>query len=135
MREFKMENVDRPFSLQGTWVQDKKARSVSKVKKKKSLYGMVYMILFHSSAELPFLFFIFALALWFWNHLNFGQLLFLDPGTGDVGLIPGSGRPPGEGNGNPLQYSCLENLMDRAIWQATVHQSCYIFISFLLYFL
>ena len=39
--------------------------------------------------------------------------------TGDVGLIPGSGRSLGEVNGNPLQYSCLENLMDRA-WQATV---------------
>ena len=41
--------------------------------------------------------------------------------AGDVGLIPGSGRSPGEGNGNPLQYSCLENLMDRRTWQATVH--------------
>ena len=39
----------------------------------------------------------------------------------DVGLIPGSGRPPGEGNGNPLQYSCLENPMDRGAWQAMVH--------------
>ena len=35
--------------------------------------------------------------------------------AGDVGLIPGSGRSPGEGNGNPLQYSCLENLMDRNV--------------------
>ena len=35
--------------------------------------------------------------------------------------IPGSGRPPGEGNGNPLQCSCLENPMDRGAWQATVH--------------
>ena len=41
--------------------------------------------------------------------------------TGDVGLIPGSGRAPGEGNGNPLQYSCLENPMDRGTWQAAVH--------------
>ena len=41
--------------------------------------------------------------------------------TGDPGSIPGSGRPPGEGNGNPLQYSCLENPMDRGAWQATVH--------------
>ena len=40
---------------------------------------------------------------------------------GDAGLIPGSGRSPGEGNGNPLQYSCLENSMDRGAWQATVH--------------
>ena len=41
--------------------------------------------------------------------------------VGDMGLIPGSGRSPGEGNGNLLQYSCLENLMDRGPWQATVH--------------
>ena len=40
---------------------------------------------------------------------------------GDLGLIPGSGRSPGEGNGNPLQYSCLENPMDRGAWWATVH--------------
>ena len=41
--------------------------------------------------------------------------------VGDPGLIPGSGRSPGEGNGNPLQYSCLENSMDREAWWATVH--------------
>ena len=39
----------------------------------------------------------------------------------DVGLIPGSVRSPGKGNGNPLQYSCLGNPMDRGAWQATVH--------------
>ena len=39
----------------------------------------------------------------------------------DVGLIPGLGRSPGKGNGNPLQYSCLENSMDRGAWWATVH--------------
>ena len=39
----------------------------------------------------------------------------------DVCSIPGSGRPPGEGNGNPLQYSCLENSMDRGAWHAAVH--------------
>ena len=38
----------------------------------------------------------------------------------DVGLIPESGRFPGEENGNPLQYSCLGNLMDKGAWQATV---------------
>ena len=42
--------------------------------------------------------------------------------AGDVGSIPRSGRPPGEGNGNPLQYSCLGNPMDRGAWQATVHE-------------
>ena len=41
--------------------------------------------------------------------------------AGDPSLIPGSGRSPGEGNGNPLQYSCLENPMDRGAWWATVH--------------
>ena len=41
--------------------------------------------------------------------------------AGDPGLIPGSGRPPGEGNGNPLQYSCLENPMDRGAWWATFY--------------
>ena len=41
--------------------------------------------------------------------------------VGDAGLIPGSGRFPGEENGYPLQYSCLENSMDRGAWQAIVH--------------
>ena len=41
--------------------------------------------------------------------------------TGDMGSIPGVGRCPGEGNGNPLQYSYLRNFMDRGAWQATVH--------------
>ena len=41
--------------------------------------------------------------------------------TGDAGSIPGTERFPEEGNGNPLQYSCLENSMDRGAWQAIVH--------------
>ena len=41
--------------------------------------------------------------------------------TGDVGSIPGLGRSPETGNGTPLQYSCLENSMDRGSWRATVH--------------
>ena len=40
---------------------------------------------------------------------------------GDPGSIPGSGRSPGEENGNPIQYSCLENPMERGAWQAAVH--------------
>ena len=40
----------------------------------------------------------------------------------DAGLIPGLGRCPGEGNGNPLQYSCQGNPMDRGTWQASVHR-------------
>ena len=42
--------------------------------------------------------------------------------AGDLGLITGLGRSPGEGNDNPLQYSCLENPMDGGAWQATVHR-------------
>ena len=41
--------------------------------------------------------------------------------AGDLGLIPGLGKSSGEGNDNPVQYSCLENPMDRGAWQATVH--------------
>ena len=41
--------------------------------------------------------------------------------VGDPGSIPGSGRSPGEGNGYPLQYSCLENSMDRGAWWATIY--------------
>ena len=41
--------------------------------------------------------------------------------AGDAGSIPGLGKSPGEGNGNPFQYSCLKNPMDRAAWWATVH--------------
>ena len=42
--------------------------------------------------------------------------------TGDLGLIPGPGRSPGEGHSNPLQDSCLKNPMDSGVWQATVHR-------------
>ena len=45
----------------------------------------------------------------------------LPANAGDSGSIPGWGRSPGEGNGKPLQYSCLENPMDRGAWQVTVH--------------
>ena len=41
--------------------------------------------------------------------------------TRDMGMIPGSERSPGGGNGNPFKYSCLKNPMDRRAWQATVH--------------
>ena len=43
--------------------------------------------------------------------------------TGDMGSIPGSGKSPGGGHENPLQYSCLENAMDRGVWWATVHSA------------
>ena len=46
----------------------------------------------------------------------------LPANAGDVGSIPGSGRSPGEGDGNPLQHSCLGNLRDKGAWWATVHR-------------
>ena len=71
--------------------------------------------------------------------------------VGDTGSIPGSGRSSGEGNGNPLQYSCLENPVDRGVWWATVHgvaksdlvtkqqlnvlQCCFSFVWFFFFFL
>ena len=45
----------------------------------------------------------------------------LPANAGDTGSIPGSGRSPGGGNDNPLQYYCLENPMDRGVWRVTVH--------------
>ena len=68
--------------------------------------------------------------LWDWNEKWPFPVLCFPGGSevkasacnlGDLGSIPGSGRSPGEGNGNPLQYSCLENPMDRGAWWATVH--------------
>ena len=46
----------------------------------------------------------------------------LPASAGDASSIPGCGRSPGEGNGNPLQYSCLGNPKDRGIWQVAVHR-------------
>ena len=54
------------------------------------------------------------------KSLHSPQHLRTSLNAGDLGLIPGSGRSPGEGNENPLQYSCVENLMDRGAWWATV---------------
>ena len=65
------------------------------------------------------------------TSVNFYWILFADSigsddkesacTAGDLGSIPGPGRSPEEGNSNPLQYSCLENSMERGAWQATVH--------------
>ena len=69
------------------------------------------------------------------GHMPFGKFLYFFGfhsgsggkesacNVGDLGLIPGSERYPGEGNGNSLQYSCLENSIDRVAWRAPVHGS------------
>ena len=68
------------------------------------------------------------LSVWFRNMVRVpvGSVLKNPPANtgdiGDAGSTPGSGRSPGEGNGNPLQYSCLENPMDREAWRATVYE-------------
>ena len=56
-----------------------------------------------------------------WCHLPFSDGKESACNAGDLGSIPGLGRSPGEGNGNPLQYPCLEKSMGREAWQATVH--------------
>ena len=68
-----------------------------------------------------------VLVLLFFNNKYFDMgfpggsvVIDLPAKSGDVGLIPGPGRSPAEGNGNPLQYSCLGNPMDRRAWQAAV---------------
>ena len=62
-----------------------------------------------------------------WPYLSMGLLRWLSGKestcqAGDLGSIPESGRSPGEGNGTPLQYSCLGNPMDSGAWQVTVHR-------------
>ena len=55
------------------------------------------------------------------SNLTRGLPWWIGANAGDLSSIPGSGRSLGEGNGDPLQYSCLENPMDRGAWWATVH--------------
>ena len=57
-----------------------------------------------------------------WGFLGGSVVKNLSSNAGDVGSNPGLGRSPGEGNGNSLQYSCLENPMDREAWRAIVHR-------------
>ena len=64
---------------------------------------------------------LFSVSYSIWASLVAQRLKHLPCNAGDLGSIPGLGRYPGEGNGNPLQYSCLENPMDRGAGWATVH--------------
>ena len=56
-----------------------------------------------------------------WGFPGASVVKNLPANAGDMGLVPGSGRSPGEGNGDPLKYSCLENSMNRGAWRAAVH--------------
>ena len=75
----------------------------------------------HRSGQVLFLIFS-GTSIWFWASLVVLVVMNPPANAGNMGSIPGSGRSPGEGNGNPLQYSCLGNPMDRGVWQATVHR-------------
>ena len=70
---------------------------------------MFYAFLYHSFTGL-------------WGFPGGSEVKASASSVGDLGSFPGSGRSPEEGNGNPLQYSCLENPMDGEAWQATVHR-------------
>ena len=56
-----------------------------------------------------------------WGFPGGSKVKYPSPNAGDAGLTPGLGRPLGERNGNPLQYSCLGNPMDRGAWRAAIH--------------
>ena len=60
-----------------------------------------------------------SLNMWDFSHISVGKASASN--VGDLGSIPGLGSSPGGANGSPLQYSCLENPMDKGTWQATVH--------------
>ena len=89
------------------------------VAKLKLLYRLLYLMLFISEYACH--------SDYLWSVIIYGGFPSNSVGkasacnVGDLGSIPGLGRSPGEGNGNPLQDSCLENPMDRGVWWATVH--------------
>ena len=89
------------------------------VAKLKLLYRLLYLMLFISEYACH--------SDYLWSVIIYGGFPSNSVGkasacnVGDLGSIPGLGRSPGEGNGNPLQDSCLENPMDRGAWWATVH--------------
>ena len=81
----------------------------------------------HQHCDNHFMIYVSQIIMLYAVNLGFpcGSMVKILPGNAgnaaDVGVIPGLGRSPGEVNGNPLQYSCLENSMDRGAWQVTVH--------------
>ena len=81
----------------------------------KKLYKNVYSLFTHNCQNLT----VITMSFWGFPPSSVGKESVCN--AGDMGSIPGSGRSPGEGNGNPLQYSCLENPMDRGALRATVH--------------
>ena len=112
-------------------------------------WGFVFQFAFYFSFSFLFQFFLiypFSSVLYIvWHNISLNLLLFLIgerwglfrdfpgglvvknslPSAGDaedMGSVPGSGRSPGVGNGNPRQYPCLENFMDRGVWRAAIHE-------------
>ena len=75
------------------------------------------MFLLNAKPAIVYLCFIIAHLSYVWSSL----VAQMGKNVGDLGSVPELGRSPGVGHGNPFQYSCLENPMDRGAWQATVH--------------
>ena len=93
-----------------------------------SVHGSIWSVCVHSKSYLFFLcyFLNFFFLILSWDIADYRLPSGSDSKEsactlGDLGLIPGSGKSPGGGNGNPLQYSCLKHSMDRGAWLATVH--------------
>ena len=86
-----------------------------------SNYTYTYMYILRPEQNISYSYVIFTRCFFFLAVPRGSEVKTSASNARDLGLIPGLGRFPGEGNGNPLQYSCLENPMDGGAWQATVH--------------
>ena len=105
------------ISCTGRWILHHRA-TAKPIKKKKRLYSFH---LFDKYLWISYTFLGRVIFKYFYSFPDGSDGKESARNAGDPGLIPGLERSPGEGNGNPLQYSCLENPMDKGAWQATVH--------------
>ena len=103
---------------------------MKKKKLSKSICISFRNLQFHSYSITIWVYWLILISIVFFDEASFGRISGFPGGAvvenppanaGDTGVIPGLGRSPGEGNGHPLQYFCLENPMDREVWWATVH--------------
>ena len=107
------------------WIKSKRHRLWVHCRFKTHIWILACIVLKSQEFSLVWFYTCFILGgkLQFWFKTIYSAQWLKNPpaNLGDVGSIPGSGRSPGGRNGNPLQYSCLEDPMDRGAWQATVH--------------
>ena len=115
--QIKMDWVESTF-----WASNVRIGSMSVSRALSSLPSTRYLELMIKDCEYICIWLYRAVVIWEWASQVVQWLRNLPANRGDSDSIPGSGRSPGEGNSNPLQYSCLKNPMDREAWQVAVHQ-------------